>query len=525
MPDYNLPQEPINPVLKAQRFVLGILVLIIVDFIWVSSSELTEYIFKTQNYSKPFFSTFVKTSLFLLYLPGFLVYKPWRDQCKLSLSIKKRSNSTPSSRAGNGYTRVAGDSESERSGAEDLETDQEDGEQEGQEGGETTRIHRGLSRSLSEPMYTPVNGLLDCSGTDSEPDIGQRKVRFSRVAEVREMSAREALHANLARLSYAASLRAAHALRRAANRLGVMETAQLALTFNFIWFVGNYSYQAALADTEAGIVNVLSASSCFFTLILSAFFPSTPADKPTVTKIFAVIFSIIGVVLVSYSDLKMEEGFPKGALWALCGSLSYSGYIVFLRRKIDHEDKLDVPMFFGFVGLFCFVTLWPLFLVLHFTEIELFQWPNPNQWLAMLVNGIIGTVFSELLWLFGCFYTSSLVATLAISLTIPLTMFADVLLKDVQYDLLFYVGSVPMFLSFFIVAGLTHMNNWDPILDAFVYLGSWVISLCRFKRDSAVVVKERMEREFLINRGAQDQDGEEEVEEQDENSSHHVQVT
>ena len=73
--------------------------------------------------------------------------------------------------------------------------------------------------------------------------VGQRKVRFSRVAEVREMSAREALHANLARLSYAASLRAAHALRRAANRLGVMETAQLALTFNFIWFIGNYSYQ------------------------------------------------------------------------------------------------------------------------------------------------------------------------------------------------------------------------------------------------------------------------------------------
>ena len=48
--------------------------------------------------------------------------------------------------------------------------------------------------------------------------LGNRKVRFSRVAEVREMSAREALHANLARLSYAASLRATSALRRAANR-------------------------------------------------------------------------------------------------------------------------------------------------------------------------------------------------------------------------------------------------------------------------------------------------------------------
>ncbi len=52
------------------------------------------------------------------------------------------------------------------------------------------------------------------------------------------------------------------------------------------------------------------------------------------------------------------------------------------------------------------------------------------QWLAMVVNGLIGTVLSELLWLLGCFYTSSLVATLAISLTIPLTMLADVLVKE-----------------------------------------------------------------------------------------------
>ena len=50
MTEYNLPQEPMNAVLKAQRFVLGLLILIIVDIIWVSSSELTEYIFKNQNY-------------------------------------------------------------------------------------------------------------------------------------------------------------------------------------------------------------------------------------------------------------------------------------------------------------------------------------------------------------------------------------------------------------------------------------------------------------------------------------------
>ena len=75
--------------LTTQRLVVGLLTLLLVDIIWVASSELTEFIFKTQNYSKPFFSTYLKTSLFMLYLPGFLIYKPWRDQCQLGLRLQR----------------------------------------------------------------------------------------------------------------------------------------------------------------------------------------------------------------------------------------------------------------------------------------------------------------------------------------------------------------------------------------------------------------------------------------------------
>lgn len=449
------------------------------DFIWVASSELTEFIFKNQHFSKPFFTTYFKCSLFMLYLPGFLLYRPWRDQCQFSMTIRLSRNTATTYGS---YRVVAGaDSESERSGPDDHE---DESEVEGEVGGgSSNRAGRRLSRSLSEPSFQPVAGLgIGSSGTDSEPDNDGKKVRFSRVAEVREMSAREALHANLARLSYAASLRAAAAIRRAADRLGVLETAQLALTFSFLFFMGNYSYQAALASTEAGIVNVLSASSCVFTLLLAALFPATPTDTPTLTKLCSVSFTMCGVILVSYSDLKLEDGLPRGALWALVGALCYSAYIVFLRRKIDTEDKLDVPMFFGFVGLFIFLSLWPFFLLLHYSEYESFQWPGRYQWLAMTVNGLVGTVLSELLWLFGCFYTSSLVATLAISLTIPLTMLADVLVKEVVYDRLFYLGAVPMFLAFFIVALLTHWDNWDPIRDALVAAWRWGRGCCCCRR-------------------------------------------
>ena len=297
------------------------------------------------------------------------------------------------------------------------------------------------------------------------------------------MSAKEAIHANLARLSYAASMRAQAALERAQNRLTVAETAWLALTFSLLWFAGNYSYQAALAHTEAGVVNVLSASSCLFTLILSAIFPSSSMDTLSLTKMLGVLSTMSGVVLVSYSDLKMEDGFPTGALWTISGSLFYSSYIVFLRRKIDHEDKLDVPMFFGFVGVFSFLFLWPFFFIFHYTNHERFELPNKAQLVALLLNGVIGTVLSELLWLFGCFYTSSLIATLSISLTIPLTTFADVLVKRVDYDNLFYIGSIPMFVSFFLVAMVSHWNNWDPVMEGLQKMWARLCRCCKRRRD------------------------------------------
>ena len=65
---------------------------------------------------------------------------------------------------------------------------------------------RQVPRSLSQPTFQPIRSEGgQGTGTDSEAEPGSRRVRFARVAEVRSMSAKEALHANLSRLSYAAS--------------------------------------------------------------------------------------------------------------------------------------------------------------------------------------------------------------------------------------------------------------------------------------------------------------------------------
>ena len=45
-----------------------------------------------------------------------------------------------------------------------------------------------------------------------------------------------------------------------------------------------------------------------------------------------------------------------------------------------------------------------------------------------------------------------------------MSMFADVIFKDITYSWLFYVGTLPTFLAFFAVSFLTHYDNWDPVL-------------------------------------------------------------
>ena len=144
--------------------------------------------------------------------------------------------------------------------------------------------------------------------------------------------------------------------------------------------------------------------------------------------------------------------------------------------------------------------MWPAFFVLHATKMEVFVWPTAQQWQYIALNGLIGTVLSEFLWLWyvendslweirlicfcshyprGCFLTSSLIATLAMSLTIPLSMLADVAVKHVSYPFLFYIGSIPMFLSFFAVTLLSHWEEWDPVAQ----LLNRIVDSCRSRNN------------------------------------------
>ncbi|KAH8350142.1 hypothetical protein KR067_002760 [Drosophila pandora] len=441
---------------RTQKLLLGIAILILVDVVWVSSSELTKFLYNEAKFDKPFFCTYFKTSMFSIYLLVIGILAPWKESCE-------RQNGS--------YNMMEQNADDEN--------------------------YYSNQAVLGDPTYVPirsphlgatVNGSTNSiSGTESD-DSSVRSVRFSKMAEVREMSAHEATDALMARLSYAASLR----IRRQKTH---HKTAKTALLFCLLWFVANYFFQLALEMDETAMITLVSSTSSFFIICLAAVFPSATGDKLTITKVIAVAMNIGGVVAITMNDLH-DTKMTRGVLLALFSAFFYAAYLVFVKRKSDTEEKVDIPLFFGFVGLWNLLLLWPIFFILHFTKIETFEVPSQGQFALLFLNGLIGTVLAEALWLWGCFLTSSLIGTLAMSLQIPLAIMFDVLLKNKPYSPMFYMGSIPIFVALLLVSLLMRNDDSDPLMKLLKIVYRKV---CGCHKPSIVRVNDDEQQESLIS--------------------------
>ena len=58
-----------------------------------------------------------------------------------------------------------------------------------------------------------------------------------------------------------------------------------------------------------------------------------------------------------------------------------------MKKRIGDESRVDMLLFFGFVGFFNMIALWPGFFILHFTGVELFELPPTGRiWSIILVS-------------------------------------------------------------------------------------------------------------------------------------------
>ncbi len=76
-----------------------------------------------------------------------------------------------------------------------------------------------------------------------------------------------------------------------------------------------------------------------------------------------------------------------GDFLALISAVFYALYVILLKIRIGSESRINMKLFFGFVGLFNILLAWPVGLFLHVIRAEVFEWPTSmNEVLAILIN-------------------------------------------------------------------------------------------------------------------------------------------
>ncbi|OAD68185.1 hypothetical protein PHYBLDRAFT_117850 [Phycomyces blakesleeanus NRRL 1555(-)] len=248
------------------------------------------------------------------------------------------------------------------------------------------------------------------------------------------------------------------------TKLSTIETVRLSFAFCILWFFANYTTNASLAYTSVGSSTILASMSGLFTLGIGSVFG---VEKLNTTKVVSVCISLMGVILVSYSDQLSSNPVPSdlssltrfnlpapliGDMLALSGAVFYGCYTTMLKLRIGDESRINMPLFFGFVGAFNVVLLWPVFPLLHWLGLETFELPPTSTlWFMVLLNAFIGTFLSDYLWLLAMLMTSPLVVTLGISLTIPLALIGDIVFKHFEPGFQYALGAVLVGVGFFAV--------------------------------------------------------------------------
>lgn len=338
------------------RRTLGITLLLVTVFLWTASNFLASYIFSDHTYDKPFFVVYINTSVFAISLiPLFARY----------------------------YMRHG----MQGVRAELVELWVNEKGREYKQGGGRARGNSLLGQpAVLKTSDDEEHGLLSGRTEDDDDDDDAE-----RVAEAGSSTGEST--------TSAMQIQDAPGLEKpAADKLTLRETTFLSLEFCMLWFCANYFASACLEYTSVGSVTILTSTSSVWTLIFCA---AMRVESFSARKLAGVLASLAGVVLISSVDLSGKSDEDRGSFphksqasiaigdgMAFFSAIVYGLYVTVMKRRVGDEDRVNMPLFFGLVGLLNLFFLWPGFFLLHWTGIEPFEWPPTGKIWAIIIVGL-----------------------------------------------------------------------------------------------------------------------------------------
>ena len=383
-----------------RKWTLGLVLLGVVVVLWVLSSYLVNILFENNLYRKPFFITYINTACFSFYLI------PQLDTVR---------------------------SEFGKGGAD-----------------------RRNSASSISPLVADTSSSFN--NNNNNYNDTQSHVYTKSTSDVKEVG----IVYNTSEIDTSKSTNDIENR----GKLSFGETISLSAQFCILWFLSNFATNASLSYTSVASQTILSSTSSFFTLFIGSLCHVERLSKP---KIVGSLISFVGILLITNSDtstghaqveppLGVPTTGPKGIeqlmgnILALLGAACYGIYSTLLKKKVGDESRVNVKLFFGFVGLITLLCLWPSLILLHLLKWETFELPKNRDALLIILANCAIIFVSDFCWAKAMLLTSPLTVTVGLSITIPLAILGDFVFRDKRMSLFYLLGALCIIGSFLAIS-------------------------------------------------------------------------
>jgi len=253
------------------------------------------------------------------------------------------------------------------------------------------------------------------------------------------------------------------------HREPIRVTAYKSARFGVLWFLANAFFNLGLKYTSVASSSVMSSMSSGFVLFLSWIFLK---EDISASKVGASLLCASGIIVVSVCDSKGSTGQNPvlGDVLTLGGALCYGLYSVFLKGSMQEgEQGENMPLFFGLLGAITSVALIPVLLLADLVHLERVEDSmgalDQQKLIYLLVNGLLGTVLSDLLWAHSVRLLGPVIPAVGLGLTIPTSMLLQVALGKKSFSIWYACGAALTLGGFALVAVADPTHDYEMIHD------------------------------------------------------------
>ncbi|WIA11011.1 hypothetical protein OEZ85_011165 [Tetradesmus obliquus] len=322
----------------------------------------------------------------------------------------------------------------------------------------------------------------------ASPAAQQQQQQHGRQQQTAAAAAPGSLEADIDLAEAAAAAEQASAVARASAVAHKESFIAAAQCFMF-WFIAQYLFNLSLSMTSVTSNTILSSSSSLFTFALSMVVLKEPWSC---AKLLSIAACMGGTLLVTLSDnhsgsssasssssnvaamggnsihsLAGGAAFNSSSAAALNSTLAaaaataalngtapvtpasagsgashsvtgdllcltsacfYACYTIVLRKSLPDDDEANVALFFGYVGVLCSVVFAPVVAILAGLGSMHLKSIPPKAYLIILIEGILNYCLSDYLWAHAVLLLGPTIATLGLSVQIPVAAVVEVLM-------------------------------------------------------------------------------------------------